>query len=113
MCALSAQKTKTALVIRRIKHSRYRKLIKRKKKFLVHDASGNHKLSELARHIPSASAEWFVSARAIQVQTVAKTDDSSDVRCTRCVEVLGAKSELIKVSAVDVLADRNARRVRC
>ncbi|AUG34167.1 30S ribosomal protein S17 [Candidatus Hodgkinia cicadicola] len=45
VCA-SAPKTKTVLVIRRIKHSRYRKLMKRKKKFLAHDVSGNHKLGE-------------------------------------------------------------------
>ncbi|AUG91627.1 30S ribosomal protein S17 [Candidatus Hodgkinia cicadicola] len=43
---VSAPETKTVLVVRRIKHSRYRKLIKRKEKFLAHDASSNHKLGE-------------------------------------------------------------------
>ncbi|AUG33863.1 30S ribosomal protein S17 [Candidatus Hodgkinia cicadicola] len=43
----SSPKTKTVLVIRRIRHSRYRKLMKRKKKFLAHDISGNHKLGQL------------------------------------------------------------------
>ncbi|AIC63822.1 30S ribosomal protein S17 [Candidatus Hodgkinia cicadicola] len=43
---VSAPKTKTVLVVRRVKHSRYRKLVKRKRKFLVHDISGNHKLGE-------------------------------------------------------------------
>ncbi|ATW06035.1 30S ribosomal protein S17 [Candidatus Hodgkinia cicadicola] len=42
----SSPKTKTVLVVRRFRHSRYRKLIKRRKKFLVHDVSGGHKLGE-------------------------------------------------------------------
>ncbi|ATW06148.1 30S ribosomal protein S17 [Candidatus Hodgkinia cicadicola] len=42
----SSPKTKTVLVIRRIKHPRYRKLVKRKKKFLAHDIGGNRKLGE-------------------------------------------------------------------
>ncbi|XXN13745.1 MAG: 30S ribosomal protein S17 [Candidatus Hodgkinia cicadicola] len=43
---VSAPTTKTVLVIRRVKHLRYRKLVKRRKKFLAHDVSGKHKLGE-------------------------------------------------------------------
>ncbi len=42
-----APKTKTVLVTKLIKHPRYSKLIKRKKKFLAHDASGRHELGTL------------------------------------------------------------------
>ncbi|ATY93569.1 30S ribosomal protein S17 [Candidatus Hodgkinia cicadicola] len=44
---VSAPTTKTVLVTKRIKHPRYRKLIKRRKKFLVHDVTGKHKLGDL------------------------------------------------------------------
>ncbi|AUG33962.1 30S ribosomal protein S17 [Candidatus Hodgkinia cicadicola] len=78
------------LVIRRIRHSRYRKLMKRKKKFLAHDISGNHKLGELvfikACAPYSKRKRWAIyehhtdSARA-----AAKTTDNSGVSCVRCV----------------------------
>ncbi|XXN19709.1 MAG: 30S ribosomal protein S17 [Candidatus Hodgkinia cicadicola] len=45
--SVSAPSTKTVLVVRKIKHPRYKKLVKRKKKFLAHDTTGKHKLGEL------------------------------------------------------------------
>ncbi|XXM90216.1 30S ribosomal protein S17 [Candidatus Hodgkinia cicadicola] len=43
---VGAPMTKTVLVVRRVKHLRYKKLIRRSKKFLVHDATHKHRLGE-------------------------------------------------------------------